>query len=744
MTCSGQRRAPVRAFLLAILAMALQLLVATPSVAMGTPLRLDSTLSAQQRNFEGNLEIYHDDAGILSQEDVASAPYADRFEPLAGAFNGGYTRGAWWIRFRLQSSAQELARPMDGGWWLRLSAPYADAIEVWLPAGAGDRSTTLVHRSLGALQPVATREMPWSLPVVRLPELRDTEAHWVWIKLSGTRALSLIGGVSSLGETAGIQQQITFAAAAVIGMVLLMGVVSMMIGLALPERRFVHFSGYLFTLTLLFFCSENLQASMWLPSHPVASVRLHSLAVCLHTVAAIAFARSLLDMAREFPRLDRAFAVLTYVGCMACVIAVAGGYGLIAPALNLLWMSFGVVMVVLCVVLTRRHVEVWPSLLGYAVYLVVGLLHFAKNLQWLPYTLATQYSYAIGAIVHILAFFFALGWRARHRERRALALSRHHGERLEQRVEERTRDLQQEITQHLCTHERLALTLREQRGLLAMVSHEFRTPLGTIGGAAEILAEERFELVQEDVRREASKITRTVLRMRDLVDTLLADEWLESSSQSLRKNVVDLEVLLRDKVDEHNSASALAAIRLTFSGTGLRILADETLLHIALDNLIANAIKYAPARTPVSIWAGYQRDPPVRLADVGTSLGVCIRVSDEGTGFRPEDLARVFERFYRAPEVRRIPGIGLGLHMVYRIAQLHGGSVSASNRPEGGAAVALFLPVSERGERGDGAIDPTSATSDLAPSQTSAATASSNACAAAPKTLAGRKAGWKT
>src|SRR5690606_21507628 len=162
----------------------------------------------------------------------------------------------------------------------------------------------------------------------------------------------------------------------------------------------------------------------------------------------------------------------------------------------------------------RRSPEAWPSLIGYAVYLAVGVLHFAKNLQWLPHTLAIQYSYSIGAIVHILAFFFALGWRVRHRERKALALSQLHGDRLEQRVNQRTHDLRQEVAHHQSTHNQLALALREQKGLIAMVSHEFRTPLGTIGGAAEILSDDRLGLTRDDVRSEAAKIARTVLRMR--------------------------------------------------------------------------------------------------------------------------------------------------------------------------------------------------------------------------------------
>lgn len=663
-------------------AVVLLLLIGTNSESQASVLRLDARSPAAERAFDSHLEVYHDASGKLTQQDVAASAQARLFQPVRGGFNGGFSRGAWWVRFQIQTSQEEIAQPIEGGWWLRLSSPYVDAMDVWLPATGSPGEAGLIHRELGGLRPNLSREWPGTLPAVRLPELRDDQPRWVWIRLAGDRALSLIGGVSSLRELAGAQQKITFGSAAVIGMVLLLASVSLLMGIAVPDRRFIAYAGYLSTLGLLFAAAENLPIALGLLESPVVAVRLHSFSVCLHTAAAFAFARSMLDMGRQFPRMDLVFKALTVVCCVACIAAIAGGYRYIGLPLNLLWVAFSVCVVSLCAVLVRRKVEAWPSLVGYSVYLAIGVQHFAKNLQWLPYTTATQYSYAIGAIIHILAFFFALGWRVRHRERRALALSLRHGERLEQRVNERTEDLRQEIDQHHQTHNQLAMAMREQRAMLAMVSHEFRTPLGTIGGAAQILSEERLGLAREDVKREAEKIARTVLRMSDLMDTLLADQWLEASSEAMSRHPIRLAELLHEKVDEHNEGNAHDRIDLKLEALDVVVLADETLLHIALDNLLTNALKYAPATSRVEVCT--------RLADVGTRVD--IQVLDTGPGFRPQDLPHVFDRFYRAEGVRRVPGIGLGLHMVQRIAGLHGGNVVAANRREGGAIVTLTLP----------------------------------------------------
>ena len=657
------------------------------------PLRLDANLSLVERNLHGNSQAYYDPTGLLTREQVASPPYQQQFETLAGALNGGYVKGAWWVRFQIEASPEEIAQPLEGGWWLRLNAPYVDYIDVWWPEVNGGASGAFAHRELGGMRAGSLRELPWSIPAVRLPDFPDTQPRWVWVRLAGDRSLSLVGGVSPLRELADVQQQRNFADAAVTGIALLMAVVSFMMGIALPDRRFVAYAGYLLTLGLLFASSENMPASLWLQDSPVAAVRLHNFSVCLHTAAAFGFARTMLDMERQFPRMNRVFQVLTLVSLAACLVAVAGGYGRIALPLNMTWLLFAASIVPMCAVLLRRNIHAWPQLVGYAVYLLMGVVHFAKNLQLLPYTLITQYSYAIGGIVHIMAFFFALGWRVRHRERRALALSHRHRARLARRVNERTHDLRQEIAEHHRTHDQLAQALREQRGLLAMVSHEFRTPLGTIGGAAQILTDDRLGLVREEVKKEGEKISRTVLRMRDLVDTLLADEWLDASSENLCLVPIELGGFLREKIEEHNEGGGGGRISLVLDAPELPVLADETLLHIAMDNLVTNALKYAPTYSPVLVRAGIRRNALEHVPGAEAVPGVCIQVCDQGPGFMPQDLSHVFERFYRAAGTRRIPGIGLGLHMVHRIAMVHGGSVAASNGAREGAVLTLILPL---------------------------------------------------
>ena len=111
-----------------------------------------------------------------------------------------------------------------------------------------------------------------------------------------------------------------------------------------------------------------------------------------------------------------------------------------------------------------------------------------------------------------------------------------------------------------------------------------------------------------------------------------------------------------------------------------RVSADPAKLHDILRNLVENAVNYSPDEAGILLGA--------RRED-----GSCaITVTDSGPGLPPADLTRVFERFYRVDKSRSRPGTGLGLAIVKHLVELHGGSVAAANRPEGGAIFTVTLP----------------------------------------------------
>jgi signal transduction histidine kinase len=111
-----------------------------------------------------------------------------------------------------------------------------------------------------------------------------------------------------------------------------------------------------------------------------------------------------------------------------------------------------------------------------------------------------------------------------------------------------------------------------------------------------------------------------------------------------------------------------------------RLEADAGKLHDAIHNLVENAVNYSPDAAAIRLEATCES-------------GTCrISVIDSGPGIPPQDLTRVFERFYRVDRSRSRPGTGLGLAIVKHLVELHGGDVRAANVPEGGAKFTVTLP----------------------------------------------------
>jgi signal transduction histidine kinase len=122
------------------------------------------------------------------------------------------------------------------------------------------------------------------------------------------------------------------------------------------------------------------------------------------------------------------------------------------------------------------------------------------------------------------------------------------------------------------------------------------------------------------------------------------------------------------------------SVTTTISPDADQVVGDVAKLHDILRNLLENAVNYSPEGA--SVWLAAER----------RDGSVAITVSDSGPGIPPGDLLRVFERFYRVDKSRARPGTGLGLAIVRHLVELHGGTVSAANRPEGGAMFTLTLP----------------------------------------------------
>jgi signal transduction histidine kinase/ActR/RegA family two-component response regulator len=228
---------------------------------------------------------------------------------------------------------------------------------------------------------------------------------------------------------------------------------------------------------------------------------------------------------------------------------------------------------------------------------------------------------------------------------------------------------------------------------LATLSHELRTPLNAILGWATLLAEE--SLPEEDVKRGLTTIQRNARLQARLIEDLLDMSRIVSGKISLEVRTVDLCHLVDMTVSAAMPSADAKGVALSreLEEDACMVTGDPERVHQILWNLISNAIKFTPKGGHASVTLR-------RVHDVAE-----VTVTDDGIGFSPEFLPHIFEQFHQedASFTRRHGGLGLGLSIAQRLAQLHGGRIEAASPGEGkGATFTLCLPLMPAGSEGDG------------------------------------------
>ena len=218
-----------------------------------------------------------------------------------------------------------------------------------------------------------------------------------------------------------------------------------------------------------------------------------------------------------------------------------------------------------------------------------------------------------------------------------------------------------------------------RRDFVANVSHELRTPLTAIRGYVEALG----DATPDESRRFLEIVARHTARMERLVRDLLRLARLDAGQELLERVSCSIDSLFNSV--EGDLAPLIDSRGLTverrIAANAATVQGDPAKLQDALRNLLENAANHSPDNGRIVMES---------RREAGRIL---ISVIDDGPGIPPSDLSRVFERFYRVDKSRgRDPGgTGLGLAIVKHLVELHGGSLRAENRPEGGARFIMTL-----------------------------------------------------
>ncbi len=236
---------------------------------------------------------------------------------------------------------------------------------------------------------------------------------------------------------------------------------------------------------------------------------------------------------------------------------------------------------------------------------------------------------------------------------------------------------------------RQALMTDEMRRFATDASHELRSPLAVLRNGFEMLEKARSRGDEAQAQDILNLMNGEIDSMTSLVDNLLfLARYDQAGSRAVNlqgKAPLDPIPLLEEVYERALVLANGQVLRLEWPDHPIPpLLADREMIRRALNNLVENALHHTPARREIHL-----------RVEAGEHTCRWI-VQDQGCGMHPEQLARVFERFYRGDQSRdrHHPGAGLGLSIVAAIAQMHGGSIQAESRPGEGATFTLELPYS--------------------------------------------------
>jgi signal transduction histidine kinase len=259
---------------------------------------------------------------------------------------------------------------------------------------------------------------------------------------------------------------------------------------------------------------------------------------------------------------------------------------------------------------------------------------------------------------------------------------------LEDRVAQRTRALMQANRRLSSQWLRLQRANGFKNEILGTVAHDLKNPLGVILGRTEILTELiSASSSKESVTAQVEHIRDATKRLTSMVDHLISDAMADAFDITIRREPVDIAGLVAEVADANQPLAVNKQQTITVSAPpNFVTMCDADRMREAIDNLISNAIKYSPIGGKIAVVVSHEHNNTI------------IRIADQGAGLSPEDLGRLFGRFQRlsAKPTAGESSTGLGLSIVKRIIDMHGGEVTANSEGPGqGSTFTVTLPATE-------------------------------------------------
>lgn len=414
------------------------------------------------------------------------------------------------------------------------------------------------------------------------------------------------------------------------------------------------------------------------PSDAVLGVML-----CMTLGVSNTFALMQLQLAAVMPRFNRIYLpVMWGIGIVTSLVVLSGNYGTGVGVAQITALACIAMLIPIGIWLALRgHRPARFFLFAFGIFYAAVVLRFLCNLGFVSPGPLTDYGVQVGSLLNMVLMSLGITGHYNQIKREKLEAQAALNESLESQVIERTAKLVEEIARREKSEQEMRRALevevqarQEQHDFVAMVSHEFRTPLAIINTVAQQLSSNLDAPRDKNLQR-CVNIRESARRMTDMMDEFLSFDRVGGEFR-LNRGGCDLRQLIASLAGEWEPER----LQVDCENMPVNFTCDSALLRVALRNLIANAMRHSPEGVPV------------RLTAKGVGGGVEISVADKGAGIPTDEIPKLFQKYFRGRAAQTQPGAGLGLYLVEHIARLHGGSVRAESTPGQGSLFVLKLP----------------------------------------------------
>ncbi|MGJ7490726.1 sensor histidine kinase [Variovorax sp. ZT4R33] len=642
----------------------------------------------------GVLTAQHDPSTRWRVDDLARGPRQQHgFEPVDGPVEAGYTRDAVWLRFSLVRTPDAPSR-----WLLRVRPARLNEATLYAPDGRGG----FVETPLGDRRPFTERPVADHNFVFPIEVATSAGDYFLRLRNDGPPLRAEL----DLWQPAGFdrfQTQDYTAIGVLLGAAMLAICMNLIFMGWLKDTLYGHYALYVLCSVSLATARQGYLAEWVLDTRPERVAQAVLAVNCLFNVVGTLFMARIFGFRRHWLPAARFFDAVAVFNLLAFGVALTDFHPLIG-----VWVGVGSAastlfgaLFVCYLLLVRRQFQYLLPAAAFSIGTVVGLYSLLK--LWLGDRVpgaAPEHIYMLGTLTHLILLNVAVADRTRRAERdvrqereQVLSVRREAEQALESTVERRTAELaganvalRDEIAKRSRLEARLLQsldvtrqTVEQQHEFVSMVSHEFRTPLAVIDAAAQSLDLSKLG-AEPAVKLRTGRIRRSVQRLSMLIENVLMADRLHLERRALRLEPIDLEALARGLCDTFNLPGS-ERLQLAVHAPRAEVRGDRSLIEIALQNLMHNALKYSPSESTVR----------VTLRQVGEAMQ--IDVADHGAGVPAADVERIFEKYFRSDTVAKVAGSGLGLHLAREIARRHGGDVRLAATGAEGSTFRLVLPV---------------------------------------------------